>query len=65
MDFTMSRHRLRHLRPRILIPIVLPAVPDKHTPQLFDLLDQIPPLHATLSSATRRTAGISPLDKSR
>jgi hypothetical protein len=43
---------------------VLPAVPDENASHLFDLLDEVPALHATSSSATFLTAGTCPPDKS-
>ena len=64
VDLPMPRNRLRHARARILIPIVLPAMSDENTSHLLDPLHEVPTLHATSSSATLRTAGMCPPDKS-
>jgi hypothetical protein len=64
MDLAMPWDRLGDFRPGILIPIVFSTVPNEHAAQSFDLVNQISTLHETWSSATRRTAGISPLVKS-
>ena len=64
VDLAMAWDRLRHARARILIPIVLPAVPDENASDLLDLLNEVPALRATSNSATFRTAGMCPPDKS-
>lgn len=64
INFTMPRHRLGYSSPRILILIMLPSMSDEHAPKLLDLFNQIATFHATSNSATRRNAGISPLEKS-
>ncbi len=51
IDFCMTGHRLRNLRLRILIPIVLPAVPDKNCASFFDLPDKVAAFHANSSCA--------------
>jgi hypothetical protein len=38
-DFAMPRNRLRHFGRLILIPIVLPAMPDKHAVQSLNFLN--------------------------
>ena len=47
VDFIMSRDGLGDLRPGILIPVVLAAVPDEDTTHLRELLDERDPLHET------------------
>ena len=51
----VSRDRLRHFRLRVLIPIVLPAVPDENCATFLNLTNQVAPLHATSSTEWRRT----------
>jgi hypothetical protein len=48
----------------ILIPIVLPAMPNENCTFCFDLLNQLAPFHANSSSECWRTFGIAPEDKS-
>ena len=43
----MTRNRLAHFRARILIPIVLAAVPDEDTTHPRELLDEFDALHET------------------
>ena len=52
LDLAVARDRLTHVRARILIPIVFPAVSDENTTHLGKLLDQVGALHATWSCAT-------------
>ena len=61
LDFAMPRHGLTHLGLRVLIPVVFPTVPDEHAALRLELANEIEPLHATASSARRRTWGIFPL----
>lgn len=64
LDFTMPRDGLTLFGARVLIPVVFPSVPDEDTPQRGQLLDEFDALHATRSSARRRTLGIEPFVKS-
>src|SRR5579883_289014 len=63
-DLPMPRHWLRHACDWILIPIVFPAMPDENASHLLELLHEVPALHASSNSATLRTAGMCPPDKS-
>ena len=47
LDFTMTRNRLAHFRPGILIPVVLAAVTDEHATHLREFLNEGDSLHAT------------------
>jgi hypothetical protein len=47
-----------------VIPVVLPAVANKHAAARFELPDEVFPLHRSDSSASLRTPGISPLVRS-
>jgi len=47
LDLAMTRNRLAHFRSRILIPIVLAAVPDEDTTHSRQLLDEFDALHET------------------
>jgi len=46
---------------RIVIPVVPAALPQHYATHFLKLFDQVPTLHATASSPTRRTMGNSPL----
>jgi len=45
LDFAMARNRLAHFRPRILIPIVFPSVPDENAAHARELLNEVNALH--------------------
>jgi len=45
LDFAMARNRLAHFRARILIPIMLPSVPDEHAAHARELLNEVKTLH--------------------
>ncbi len=49
-DLSVSRDRLRHLRVRILKPVVFTAMSDEDRAAFLDLANQLPPLHATSST---------------
>ncbi len=51
LDLSMTRHGLRHLGRRILIPVMPAAMTDEDTAKFFNLPDEIPMLHATSSFA--------------
>ena len=64
LDLGVARDGLGNLRGRVVIPIVLSTVTNEHTPNGFKLSDEIFALHRTVSSASFRTPGISPLVRS-
>jgi hypothetical protein len=51
-------------RARILVPIVFPSMPNENASHFLNLLNEVAALHATSNSATFRTAGMCPPDKS-
>lgn len=63
-DLGVAWYWLRHLRFRVLIPVVLTTVPDEDCTAIFDFPDQITPLHANSNLARRLTNGMTPDDKS-
>lgn len=64
-DFGVARDGLGNLRGGVVIPIVLSAVTNKHATIGFELSDEIFAFHRSVSSASFRTPGISPLVRSR
>ena len=65
VDLPMPWHGLGYPSSRILIPVVLAAVPDELTTAVLDLANQVRPFHDEKeSSATLRMPRISPLVKS-
>ena len=65
VDFGVTWNRLGDLRGGVMIPIVLPAVANQHAATGFELSDEVLALHRSVSSASLRTPGISPLVRSR
>jgi len=47
LDFPMPGNGLAGPRPRILIPVMPSAMPDKNTPALLKLADEVDALHAS------------------
>ena len=60
----VAGYRLGHFGSGILVPVVLPAVPDENTAHLTEFSNEGPSFHATSSPSTLRTQGIEPLVKS-
>ena len=65
IDFGVTRYRLRNIRDGIVIPIVLSTVANEQATIGFELSDEIFAFHRSVSSASLRTPGISPLVRSR
>lgn len=65
IDLSITGNGLGNFRGGVLVPIGLSAVADEHTPNSFKLSDEILALHRSVSSASLRTPGISPLVRSR
>lgn len=65
LDFGVPRNRLRNLGGGVVIPVVLPTVANEHAAIGFELSDEIFAFHRSVSSASFRTPGISPLVRSR
>ncbi len=65
VDFGVSGNRLGHFRDGVVIPVVLSAVANKQAPTSFKLTNEVFALHRSVSSASFRTPGISPLLRSR
>ena len=66
VDLAMPWHGLGNLRSRILIPVVLAAVPDELATIFLKLANQVRPFQEEReSSATLRMPGLSPLVRSR
>jgi hypothetical protein len=51
LDLPMSRHGLRYLGRRILIPVMSAAMANEDAAEIFDLFDKITVFHATSISA--------------
>jgi hypothetical protein len=64
VDIGVLGNGLGYLRGGVVIPVVLPAVANKHAVTRFELPDGVFPFHRSDSSASLRTPGISPLVKS-
>ena len=64
VDLGVSRNRLRNPRAGVVLPIVFPAVTNQLAADGFELPDEILSLHWSVSSASLRTPGISPLVRS-
>lgn len=64
VDLPVPRYRLGRACFRIVVPIVISAVPDEYAPGFIQLADQIGPLHPRVNSATLRIPEISPLARS-
>ncbi len=64
VDIGVSGNGLGYLCGGVVIPVVLPAVANKHAATRFELPDEVFPFHRSDSSASLRTPGISPLVKS-
>lgn len=65
LDFGVPRNRLRNLGGGVVIPVVLSTVANEHATVGFKLPDEIFAFHRSVSSASFRTPGISPLVRSR
>ena len=61
LDFSVSWNWLRGFVCRIVVPVVIRAVPEEYATLPFKGSDQIESLHLTTSSPTLRTPGIFPL----
>ena len=64
IDLSVTWNGLGNLRGRIVVPVVLTAMTDKHTTGGFKLSKKVFALHRSVSSASLRTPGISPLVRS-
>jgi hypothetical protein len=64
IDISVSGNGLGNLCGGVVIPVVLPAVANKHAAARFELPDEVFPLHRSDNSASLRTPGISPLVRS-
>ena len=64
LDLAVPGDRLRHPCAGVLIPIVLPSMSNQNAPHFLYLLYEVSAFHATSNSATFRTAGMCPPDKS-
>ena len=64
VDIGVSGNGLGYLRGGVVIPVVLPAVANKHAATRFKLPNEVFSLHRSDSSASLRTPGISPLVRS-
>ena len=64
VDLAMPGDWLRHACAGILVPIVFPSMSNENAPYFLYLLHEVPAFHATSNSATFRTAGMCPPDKS-
>jgi len=64
VDLAVTGDRLRHSSAGVLIPIVFPSMSNENAPQFLYFLYEVSAFHATSNSATFRTAGMCPPDKS-
>lgn len=64
LDLIVTWNRLRHSRVRVLIPVMPGTMSNEYASQPFQFAYQIPALHATSNSATRRTQGMASLANS-
>ena len=65
VDLGVARNGLGNLRGGIVILVVLSTMTDKHTTDGFKFSKEVVALHRSVSSASLRTPGISPLVRSR
>ena len=63
--FAVSGNWLNYSGYRILIPIVFATMANNDAPDLCQMPEQVGSFHATCSSPTFRTQGVSPLERSR
>lgn len=64
LDFSMTWNRLGDTRGRVAVPVVLAAMVYHNAAHSLDRLDQVRPLHETMSSPTLRIPGVTPLVRS-